>query len=338
MLSHSVLLLLFFAIVTLAKGLSFEQWALAEWQTFKTRHGKNYSNPFEESLRMKVFMENQYRITQHNERHSKGLVSYKLKMNSYGDMLQHEFAHSVTGLRTSAGLLETTASLYMAPYGTEKMKPLHVDWRPTLVTKVKDQGTCGSCWAFSATGSLEGQHARKTGKLVSLSEQNLIDCSTDYGNEGCDGGLMTNAFEYIVKNKGINTEHAYPYEEMKGDCRFRKNIVAANMTGYVTIPQGSEESLQAAVAFVGPISAGVNGEHFSFRFYEKGVYDDPICGYKSVNHAVLVVGYGVDPDGRKYWLIKNSWSDYWGLDGYMKLDRTGRNFCGIATIASYPLV
>jgi cathepsin L len=273
-------------------------------------------------------------------------VPYKLELNKYADMLHSEFVRTLNGFNRST---ENTNSVYktfsrieepVTFIGAANVEvPSAVDWREKgAVTPVKDQGHCGSCWSFSATGALEGQHFRKSGKLVSLSEQNLVDCSASYGNNGCNGGLMDNAFQYIKDNGGIDTESAYPYEAIDDSCRFNKKTVGATDKGFVDIPSGDEEALKKALATVGPVSVAIDASHESFQFYSEGVYFEPQCDSQALDHGVLAVGYGTDEDGQDYWIVKNSWGTSWGDKGFIKMARNKENACGVATQASYPLV
>ena len=309
-----------------------------EWAAFKTEHNKQYANEDEERFRMKVWMENKHKIARHNQKAANGVKSYDVAMNQFGDLLHHEFVTLMNGFKNeSRGQREEPAALFMPPLNFDL--PKSVDWRDKgYVTPVKNQGHCGSCWAFSTTGALEGQNFRKTGKLVSLSEQNLVDCSSKYGNNGCNGGLMDNAFAYIKANGGIDTEQSYPYEGKDDKCRFHRQDVGAVDKGFVDIPQGSEEHLAMAVASVGPVSVAIDASHESFQFYRHGVYDEEECSSEDLDHGVLVVGYGDDGHGKDYWIVKNSWGEKWGRDGYVYMRRNKQNQCGIASSASYPLV
>ncbi|GIZ03445.1 cathepsin L [Caerostris extrusa] len=157
------------------------------------------------------------------------------------------------------------------------------------------------------------------------------------GNQGCEGGWMDQGFDYIKKNKGIDTEESYPYTAQDGTCHFKKADVGATVTGYVDIPTGDEEALKQAVATIGPISVAIDAAHESFQTYQDGIYVEPECTTDQLDHAVLAVGYGTE-DGSDYWLVKNSWGTTWGIKGYIKMARNKNNQCGIATKASYPLV
>jgi len=309
-----------------------------EWAAFKAEHNKRYADSNEESFRMKVFMENKHKIAKHNQRASNGLHTYSLGMNKYGDMLHHEFVATMNGFKRDLSAPKQNGSLFMSPHNVAV--PTDVDWREKgYVTEVKDQGQCGSCWAFSTTGALEGQHFRKTGKLVSLSEQNLVDCSKKFGNNGCEGGLMDNGFAYIKENHGIDTEESYPYEAKELRCRYKKREIGAQDTGFVDIPQGSESHLQQALATVGPVSIAIDASHESFQFYKDGVYDEVECSSEDLDHGVLAVGYGIDQEsGSAFWIVKNSWGPTWGRDGYVYMTRNKGNQCGVASSASYPLV
>ncbi|KAG0724320.1 Cathepsin L [Chionoecetes opilio] len=332
------------AAVASASSVSFFAVVMEEWETFKMEHGKKYTSKLEDTFRMKIFTENKHKIAHHNKLYSSGQKTYKLKMNKYGDMLHQEFVSTMNGFRwnRTAGSYQAsrpfTGVTYIGP-DDDIVLPKSVDWREKgAVTPIKDQGQCGSCWSFSATGSLEGQHFRKSGKLVSLSEQNLIDCSVKYGNNGCNGGLMDYAFKYIKDNGGIDTENGYPYEGEDDNCRYDPSTAGAEDTGFVDVRAGNEHALKKAVATVGPVSVAIDASHESFQFYHHGVYTEPECNAEDLDHGVLVVGYGKDDNGTAYWIVKNSWGTTWGSDGFIMMHRNHHNMCGIASAASFPLV
>ena len=218
--------------------------------------------------------------------------------------------------------------------------PLSVDWRKkNAVTNVKNQGHCGGCWSFSATGAIEGITAIKTGNLYNISEQQLIDCSREEGNNGCGGGMMDNAFNYIINNDGICSEEEYPFTGENGlFCKQCDNIV--KISSYSDVTPNDERILKRAVAQQ-PISVAIQANLTSFQLYSGGIYNDFDCG-SELDHGVLIVGYGTEMlKGIDYWIVKNSWGPEWGENGYIKIQRNiedERGLCGIAMQASYPIV
>ncbi|XP_035825172.1 cathepsin L1 [Aplysia californica] len=301
----------------------------ANWLIFKSKYNKDYSGE-EDIIRRFVWQSNLKKIEEHNELYAQGLKSYYLGENKYADMTNDEFNRVMNGMNVHKEPGKYVSGQYKA------YLPASVDWRKKgYVTPIKDQGQCGSCWAFSVTGSLEGQHFNTTGKLVSLSESNLIDCSQKWGNDGCDGGIKENAFQYVIDNKGIDTEKSYPYKPEDRACNFKRANVGATAQAYQNVTSGSEDALQKAVAEVGPISVIIDGTHLSFQFYRGGVYDEPACTSAILTHAILVVGYGTH-GGQDTWIVKNNYGTKWGIDGYILMSRNKNNQCGIATAASYP--
>lgn len=217
--------------------------------------------------------------------------------------------------------------------------PDSFDWRDQgFNTPVRYQGECGSCWAFGAIQSIEGHYFVKNKKNINLSVQNLVDCSSDYGNEGCDGGYQEYAFGYILENKGIASEAEYPYKYVNETCQYKESNNALSITAYSTIAPKNENLMKKVIATRGPLVCSVYASPDTFRLYQEGIYNDEECSKEEVNHAILVVGYGVDKDGNEFWTIKNSWDSDWGEKGYMRIPRNKNSFCGIADECSFPVL
>jgi len=299
-------------------------------------HKKKYSSAGEEYARQIIFALRLAEIQRHNVRFDQGLESFEEGVNEFTDRSYAELAIR-NGYK--ANLKRGSASQDDFSGVSLESLPASVDWRQeNLVTPIKNQGMCGSCWAFSAVGSMEGQHAKATNDLVSLSEQNLVDCSWFYGDHGCLGGLMDNAFRYVIGRKGIDTEKSYPYYGWPGFlCDSKSKNFGASIQNFTDIQHGSELALQKAVATVGPISVAMDASHQSFQNYKTGIYNDPKCSSTKLDHGVTVIGYGTE-NGKDYWLVKNSWGTSWGEKGFFKLARNANNACGVATMASYPIV
>ncbi len=309
-----------------------------EWLQWKKEHNKVYASFEEEMTRLEAWSTNADAL--------KARKTGWERLNEFADQAPAEF---------------NKRNGYRSELAQERINPVHkmsgtapppsVDWRTKgLVAEVKNQGQCGSCWAFSTVASLEGQHAKKTGKLVSLSEQNLVDCvkgiklanETDTCCNGCNGGLMDDAFEYLKEkqNGGIDTEAAYPYKGRDGTCSFATSSVGATISSFVDVPAGDEDALLDAVATVGPISVAVDAS-IGWQFYFGGILKPVLCSSKQghMDHGVTVVGYGtadVNGTSTDYWIVKNSWGKFWGEKGYIRIIR-GKNACGIANQASYPI-
>ncbi|XP_026228393.1 cathepsin K [Anabas testudineus] len=306
----------------------------AQWEQWKGTHSKEYNGLNEEGIRRAIWEKNMLMIEAHNQEAALGMHSYELGMNHLGDMTSEEVVEKMTGLLVP---LNHESSFTMDLDDKVSKLPKSVDYRKKgMVTSVKNQGSCGSCWAFSSAGALEGQLAKKTGQLVDLSPQNLVDCVT--GNEGCGGGYMTTAFEYVHQNGGIDSEEAYPYVGEDQPCRYNSSGMAAQCKGYKEIPVGNEHALAVALYKAGPVSVAIDAMQSSFQFYQRGIYYDPNCNKEDINHAVLAVGYGVTAKGKKYWIVKNSWGETWGNKGYILMARNRGNLCGIASLASYPVM
>lgn len=305
-----------------------------KWLQFKRKYGKTYTDAAVEASRFKVFMENVKKIEAHNNKYRQRTTTFSLGINQFSDMTYEEFASKIL-MRRNGALSKPLRNLFQKPHSFTA--PESVDWRKQgYVTPVKDQGSCGSCYSFSAIGGLEGQHFKKTGNLVSLSEQNILDCSGQYGNNGCDGGFLQASYDYISDNDGVDTEKYYPYEGREMRCSYDPDGKGATCKGYHSIRREDEDALKDAVASVGPIPACIYAAD-SFQQYSGGIYYGYDCPTDDTNHCILIVGYG-SANGHDYWLVKNSWGTSWGDEGYIKMSRNRNNNCQIASDAHYPIV
>ncbi|XP_055372843.1 procathepsin L-like [Condylostylus longicornis] len=309
---------------------------------FVAQTGKKYATEAEKTLREGIFKQSLEKIDKHNADFTSGKSSYELGINPFGDLKLNEFVSGMTGRRKHTERGSATTHKNQAGPPATVAVPDCFDWREKGgVTEVKFQGLeCGACWSFAVTGAIEGHWFAKNGELVSLSEQNLIDCAVEdpYGNTGCDGGFQDYGFDYVLDNRGIAAETKYPYVEETGkQCLYNETIKAASITGYSMIEPGNEEKMKQIIATKGPLACSVNAGEDSFQLYKSGIYEDQKCNEGEVNHSILVVGYGTE-NGRDYWIIKNSWTNKWGEGGFMKLPRNANSFCGIASECSFPIV
>lgn len=305
--------------------LNFSEWV--------ANHNKHYVGLSELNYRREVYQTNVDKILEHNAANH----SWTMGLNKFADLTAEEFKARYTGGFSGASKVKQNHTYkHSGNLRTPSTLPESIDWREQgAVTPVKNQQQCGSCWSFSTTGSVEGAWFIAKGELVNLSEQQLVDCSTAEGNQGCNGGMMDYAFQYIINNKGITTEVEYPYTATgPNECQATGKPVAATLTSYTDVPTNSDMSLATAVAQQ-PVSVAIEADQAAFQFYTGGIMT-ATCG-TNLDHGVLVVGYTSDA-----WIVKNSWGPDWGDQGYIQLGR-GTQFgasgqCGILEVPSFPNV
>ncbi|GAB4833543.1 hypothetical protein Ancab_031786 [Ancistrocladus abbreviatus] len=298
------------------------------FKAWQNRYNRQYKNKDEWLLRLGIYESNFQFIDYVNSQN----LSFTLTDNKFADMTNAEFKSMYLGLLAHP-LTKRSYHQNSIEFRKEAL-PASVDWRKKgAVTPIKNQG---SCWAFSAVAAIEGINHIKTGKLVSLSEQMLVDC--DHTNEGCNGGFMDKAFEFIKQNGGIPSEENYPYKGEDGICNQTKaKQILATITGYKDVLANNETSLQAAVAQQ-PVSVAIDASGTMMQLYSGGIFSG-FCG-QSLNHGVTLVGYG-EEGTNEYWLVKNSWGTDWGEAGYIRFKRdisSKAGACGIAKMPSYPLM
>ncbi|CAH1389724.1 unnamed protein product [Nezara viridula] len=309
-----------------------------DWKSFKVNFNKMYTGLSEELKRMAAYEANKMWVENHNKRYENGQVSFKVAMNEFGDLDDEEFGKKY--LSTTGTVMNKLKNVHHSfNEQITSVVPESMNWTMKgAVTPVKEQKSCGACWAFSATGAIEGQIFKKTGKLIPLSAQHLLDCSSKFGNRGCKGGMPFKAFRYILQH-GVQTDESYPYLGEEGKCQYTDNKQVVKIKAFAFIKKigDKENTLKTAVAHVGPISACVWASR-AYRFFSGGIYQDEECiNNTNVNHAVLVVGYGREKE-MDYWLIKNSWGMSWGEYGYGKMIRNMDDHCNIASRNVFPIV
>mgnify|MGYP000947881138 CR=1 FL=1 len=286
----------------------------------------------EDDYRLKVFTQNYELINKHN---SNPAAKYKLGLNSFAHLTNTEFSAVHLGYTKPKTVVAAPSNATGKVCDKAPLTiPDSIDWEAQgKITRVKNQGQCGSCWAFSASGAIEGLLAINTGVTNEFSEQQLVDCSTSYGNEGCNGGFMNLAFNYVAAT-GIVLEADYPYKGVDQTCNIPTDTPRAHISGYRNVTANSSDSLKSAVA-KNPVSVAIQADSSEFQLYKSGVLTGDGCGIE-LNHGVLAVGYGTQ-DGTDFWKVKNSWGPSWGANGYILIERRdGPGTCGINMDASYP--
>lgn len=331
-----------------AENLELSVELLSKFHSWADYHGKSYDTHEEKMERLAIWVENDERIEEHNQQQPP--PKFTLGHNPYSDMTQDEFQrHFKLGKYAQVPTREISADETFEAFernirGLEEEDPAAgINWIGLgAVTDVKDQGFCGACWAFSTTGALEGAKFIKTGELVPLSEQNLLDC--DHTDLGCNGGLMDNAFKFDEKSGGLCSEADYPYKARQGKkCLTNCTDVPGSIVKtFVDVPPGKVKALTAAITLQ-PISVAIQANQFVFQFYKSGVITDDSCGARGdIDHGVLAVGHGIDEETQEpYFLVKNSWGAKWGDKGYVKMSRNSKNkfgMCAILKMASFPEV
>jgi cathepsin L len=316
--------------LALVSAYNVEREYLDAFEDYKIQYAKSYVSAAEEVYRYNVFKQN-LDFVNNWDAEAKG---FQVGINSFADLTVEEFASIYNGFNMTGAMQQKRNYVDIE---VNQVLADDVDWRKQgAVTAVKNQGQCGSCWSFSATGSMEAAHFFATKDLVSLSEQNLVDCSVAEGNQGCQGGWMDSAFKYVITNHGIDTEASYRYTATGPNaCKYSAANIGATIASFTDIPRGNEAALQAAVA-QRPVSVAIDAGHSSFQLYKSGVYYEPACSSTNLDHGVLAIGYGTDGSS-DYWIVKNSWGTSWGMEGYINMSRNRNNNCGIATVASFPV-
>ena len=287
---------------------------------------KIYNTPGEYHYRKNIFSKNSEKVDYMNQ-----VYNHKSALNQFADLTEEEFIAKFTGLKYTGNQKRSSIKHVSTGLGQQAS----IDWRAKgAVNPVKNQGQCGSCWAFSATSSIESAVFLRSGKLLNLAEQQLVDCSGAFGNLGCNGGWMDWSFNYLLSSGGQQQTADYPYTARDGTCKFNKALVKASISSYTDIPASDCNALASGITKQ-PVSVTIAAN--AIMFYTGGIFDNASCG-TSLNHAVTAVGYGSE-NGKNFFLVRNSWGTGWGEQGYIRFSRdnqTPDGICGICMVTSYP--
>jgi C1A family cysteine protease len=301
-----------------------------EFLKFVSLHGKSYGTKEEFEFRAQIFKKTLATLANENSRNDN---TFRVGLNKFADWTPAE-------LKRILSYKPLRGAMKVAPIDERVTIPSSIDWRDkNAVNTVRDQGQCGSCWAFSAVGAMESRAFIKAidkNGLLQLSEQQLVDCAGgSYGNEGCNGGDMGAAFDY-AKDYGMMNRTDYPYTAMDGSCQYDGNkVTKVKPSGHTMVTPNSAVALKTAIAD-GPVSVAIEADTFVFQFYSGGILNSASCG-TNLDHGVVAIGYGVDPTKGEYYIVRNSWGSSWGVKGYINIAiKDGAGICGIQMEPVYP--
>lgn len=292
-----------------------------------TKFGKSYATKTEFKIRSELF---KAKLALINEWNSNPENTHLIGTNQFTDYTKEE-------MNKMKGYKAAERKEVRAPLGAEEIKLVGtpIDWRAKgAVNPVQNQGMCGSCWSFSATAAIEGAYFLKHGNLLKFSEQQFVDCAGSYGNYGCNGGLMDNAFDYVKAGNKLELESDYPYRAADQACKYSATKGVATVASYTDVSPGNPTALKNELAN-GPVSVAIEADQYVFQAYKSGVITSTQCGTR-LDHGVLAVGWGTDATAGDYFIVRNSWGASWGDQGYVKIGATSKNTCGILSAASRP--
>jgi cathepsin F len=349
-----IVLLAVCGLVASMPGLNGNGISQLQFNQFMKRFGKTYATAEERQLRFNNFVVNMQRLARHRAEMRQNNVDWQVGVTKFFDLAPEEFQKYTGGRKYDAAQLATSclAGGVTAPQLSAEALPSSWDWRTKgVVSPIKNQGQCGSCWAFSTISVIESAWALKGNPLTQFSEQEIVDCShgcsnePPYGdvcNQGCDGGWPWNAFSDVVTWKGLQTEAAYPYTAYTGTCHQKLNTLQGVITNYTCITQShgniaNEDQMAAYLVLHGPLSIAMDAT--ILETYTSGIITPYAgqCSQVQLDHAIVIVGYGTGANNQSYWIVRNSWGEDWGEEGYFRIVK-GQNACGLASAVSAPIV